>query len=251
MNIQCQISNAKYPIILMAILFILFFWIPNTHAQTATSSASQQTATQSSTLLQKINEIKNQIASKAAEIKQEITQKIQNKAYIGKISDLSTSSISLLVRDETKTITVNEYTGFQIKKGKTIKNLKKDDYIATLGDVDDKGMLIAKKIVKLDAPPATQSSIIWGITDSVSSTSATFKSRDNQTLKIVTNSNTVIKLSGKDAKLNQIGKDRSIVVVGRKSNDSIIAQFIYIVPNAGDILSNRSTSPSATSKGKP
>lgn len=229
-------------------LFLLLCVPQNSFAQTATVSASPQTATQSSTLLQKINEIKNQIASKAAEIKQEVTQKIQNKAYIGKISDISGNNISLVVRDETKTINTNEYTAFQLKKGKSLKDLKKDDYIASLGDVDDKGALTAKKIIRFDTPPATPSSIVWGILDQTSSTSASIKTRDNQTLKLLTNSNTVINLSGREIKLNQITSDRKIVVVGRKNQDSINASFVYVVPNAGDILNTKSASPSASAK---
>src|SRR5260221_5990856 len=111
-------------------------------------------STPSANLIQKLNALKQQIASKAAQIKLEVDKRMVNRVLIGQVSTAQDKSFTLTTKDGDKTILTNEYTVFSGRSGKkaiaSTKDLTKDDFVISLGDIDDKGQMLSKKVIKQD-----------------------------------------------------------------------------------------------------
>ena len=153
------------------LLVLLFLLLPSP------SYASE--ATPSSDIKSKLEELKREVASRAAKLKTEVTKKLTNKAYVGSLKSISSSSLTLASEAGPKLVTINQDTVYESKithpsyGGKTKtkfsqKTLSEEDYLATLGDVDETGVLTAKKIVLLPAsrgertPNTEPKTYIWG-----------------------------------------------------------------------------------------
>ena len=121
----------------------------------------------------KLEELKREIASKAAVLKQEVNKQLTNKAYIGKIKTKSSSAITLASKNGPRIVNINQDTEFesQLKAKKySQKLISEEDFIVSLGDVDENQVLTAKKFILLN--PMSQTLIpktyLWGQIVSVS-----------------------------------------------------------------------------------
>lgn len=172
----------------------------------------------------KLEELKKGIASKAAKLKNEIRQKLINKAYAGKIENTTETSATLLTKSGAKIITINQDTIFEskIKTKKKFTKLLAGDYIATLGDIDDTGVLTAKKVILLPSPPNKEKIYLWGQVSSHSGSLLTIRDRD---LKSITISLSKTEIPP-ELKLN-----KSVIVTAYQTQEEIIeANFIFIIP---------------------
>jgi len=100
-------------------------------------------ASPSSEIKSKLEELKKGIASKAAKLKREVAQKLTNKSYVGTVENKTNNSLTVITKNGAKIVTINQDT----VSPKTL-NLK--NYVAALGDIDDTGVLTAKKIIALE-----------------------------------------------------------------------------------------------------
>lgn len=227
----------------------------------STLSASVLSATTSPSLKQKLEELKKEVASKAAIMKLETKQKLENKVFVGTVSSNDGQTIILSTRNGLKTVNIDEYTNFQskiktVKKTALIaKNIAEGDYVATLGDVDDKGILVAKKVVKLEKIATDGAKLVLGKIESVSSPTLTLKLPTNNTLlKVITSPTTYFFIGQTEASIQDAKTDKLLIAKGEQLRDgSIKARFVYFYPTgtvkAVKIASPSSaTSPSATSK---
>lgn len=228
----------------------------------STLSASVLSATTSPSLKQKLEELKKEVASKAAIMKLETKQKLENKVFVGTVSSNDGQTIILSTRNGLKTVNIDEYTNFQskiktVKKTALIaKNIAEGDYVATLGDVDDKGILVAKKVVKLEKIATDGAKLVLGKIESVSSPTLTLKLPTNNTLlKVITSPTTYFFIGQtEEASIQDAKTDKLLIAKGEQLRDgSIKARFVYFYPTgtvkAVKIASPSSaTSPSATSK---
>ena len=147
-------------------LSLLFLPDKISYAANATQSAIQTEAS-SSGISSKLDDLKKEIASKAANLKMDVDKKTQNKAFFGKITSMSTDTITVVSLQTdlsvtstssslSKTIKLSEYTLYQnktsqkSKKVLTAEGLQSGDTIVGLGDIDEKGLMNAKKIIKVD-----------------------------------------------------------------------------------------------------
>lgn len=221
-----------------------------------------EAATKSAALTEKINALKAEVASKAAALKAEVNKKLENKAYVGIISQLESGKIIITTFTGDKNVITNEYTSFQdttsaAKKTKPkleSKDLKTGDYIASLGDVDDKESLIAKRIVKVKKPsvlPAT----FWGQINSVSNSTITIQSRDGNKISISTTPQTLFSLGREEASINDVKVNKFLSGVSTQIKDNKTeAKYIYLIPSSGYFkpdkmkVSTASASPSAKLK---
>lgn len=234
-------------------IFVFLYLIPSTlyhtFAADSTPSANQLHQSDSEARVQSTLEIlKTQIASRAAQIKQEINKKLQNKAYAGIVKNKSTKSITIATKSGVKIININQDSVFEnrlAKKSKplTFKDLKEEDYIAGLGDIDDLEALTAKKIILLPNSPA-QKTVYWGQVISVNETLVTIKderssssSKDSQTKTISTKS---------PLKIND-----QIIGTGTLKNDILESSFVYIYPQGKALKPKKIASPSASVKPTP
>jgi len=199
----------------------------------------------------KLDELKAEIASKASKLKQEINRKLQNKVYTGIIKSKSSSSITLAYKEGTRLVSINQDTIFEDdnppKKGAKkvtpgINTLKEEVNIAALGDVDDTGVLHAKRIVILEPPiPNPQPpTYLWGQIVSESDDLITVKTKDGKNAAV----------SVVDIK-NKYKPDDFVIITGTAGKNEILeASFLYVIPK-GATLKFKEATPSATPKVTP
>src|SRR3989344_6817941 len=209
-------------------------------------------ATPTADIKSKLDQLKAEIASKAAKIKEDISQKLQNRVYLGTISSISTLSLDLVTKDGSKKITLNEDTAFENlnPKAKALNfgGLKKDASIAALGDIDDMGSLVAKKIVLIPLSLASQKSRLWGQVTTVSSGSLVISSKDGSNLAVSVDKNTTIQQADNEIVFKDIKTQDRVIISGTPNkNGAILASLIYLIPNS----STPSPTPSNSVKSSP
>lgn len=128
------------------------------------AKAVEPLATSSGTLLT----LQEQAASKAAELKKELNEKLQNKAYMGEltqIDNLTESDIQLILQTNQgeQKLLINQFTILKDSQGKSIplKNLQSGIFLIALGDLDADKRLIAKSLV-ITSPPKKEKQIWKG-----------------------------------------------------------------------------------------
>lgn len=198
------------------ILIGLLFLYPIPHILYPTSAAE---STPSADVQSKLKALQIEIASKAAKLKTEISKKLQNKAYIGTVKSKTASTITLASRSATKLININQDTVYGSSTTKKII-IKDEDSIAALGDVDENGVLTARKIVILPSSSIRlPTSILWGQVISVSDELATIQ---DKSLK-----NVAVSLT----KISSPKPGQYVILVGQKGkNDILAADFLYVIP---------------------
>lgn len=230
-------------------------------SKTATISATVLSAKKEATptsVLDKLSELKKEIASKAAKLKEEVNKKMENKALVGQVLEITESRINLKTKTSTKFININEFTNYQdgpqtTKTSKiAFKDIEKDDLVAALGDVDDKEVLNAKKIVKLDKTiyEISKKKFYWGQVQSITGNIINLKTRENPEVKLVTSNNTSYQMGNDEATLATIKPNRFIISLGStNSKNQNISEFIYILTNGGILKPDLKTaSPSTSAK---
>lgn len=206
-------------------------------------------STPSAGIKSKLEELKKEIASKAAQIKKEVDKKLRNKAYAGKIKTISETSLTLAASSGPKIVSINQDTEYESK----IKSKKKfsqktlslgdkptsgEDFIAALGDIDETGVLTAKKIILLNPIPQTLNpkSYLWGQVIAISDKLVTIKNRGNK--------NVAVSFPDQKVKLNDF-----VILTGiMGKNDIFEAEFAYIIPQGGFIKPKKVATPSAKVK---
>lgn len=211
------------------IVFIFTFYIVHcTFAQPVIAAD----ATPSSDVKTKLEELKREIASKAAKLKQEVNRKLTNKAYVGKLKSKSLSSLTLSTRSGPKIVSLNQDT--LLPK----KSIAEEDYIASLGDVDETGVLIAKKVIALPQPTDKPKAYLWGQVVSISDRLITLKDKDLKNVAVSQPSSSNVKLNDVVILTGSIGK-----------NDIFKTVFVYVIPQGGIIKpATKSATPSGKNK---
>ncbi len=218
-------------------------------------------STPSASIKTKLEELKKEIASKAAKLKQEVNQKLQNKAFVGFVKSKSEKTITIASSNGAKIISVNLDTTYETKSKKvkySLKSLSEEDYIAALGDVDETGSLVAKKIVLLPDPGKDSKAITWGQVVSVSDSivirtpslqAPLIKTRTDKNITVTINPNTEFKKGEQDLNFSEVKLNDFVIVVGNTDNPSVLKSvFIYVIPQGGFIKSKKVATPSATPK---
>lgn len=156
-------------------------------------------------------------------------------------------------------ILTNEYTIYQNssslkKKTITLKDISSGDSVVSLGDVDDKGNLTAKKIIKIDPVASPSAQFIAGQVSAVNGSSFTVKTAKNESVTVTTSGDTNIFLGSEEGSLSDIKSTRNIVAKGKYTEDqtTLSAIFVYIVPVYKNMKpeSKKESTPSTGSTGK-
>lgn len=206
------------------LIFTIIFIAPPVFATESSSSANM-----SAELKVKLDEMKKEIASKAAKLKQEVNLKLQNKAFIGTLKSKTDTSLVLDSDTGTKNVTINQDTAYK----SPLKKLVAGDYIACLGDVDDNGVLTAKKII-LQSPPKASSTFLWGQIISIADKLITIQTRDLRKIAVA------------PASLKDLNIRDFIILTGILNKNNIFqADFIHIIPQGGIIKPKKVATPSA------
>lgn len=210
---------------ILVIIIIINIMVSSAYATNSIPSADPNTI--GTDIKTKLKELQKEIASKAAKLKQEISNKLTDKAYVGKVQTKGAFSITLASNGGPKIVSLNQDTILPKKK------IAQEDYLAALGDVDETGVLTAKKVVLL--PPATeQKTFLWGQIISVSEKLATLKDKDFKNVAVS------LSISSK-VRLNDF-----VILTGRKGkNDIFESEFVYVIPQGGIIKPKKVATPSA------
>ncbi len=208
------IYNLQFTII----AFIFTFYILHfTFTQVVTAADS----TPSADIRNKLEELKRDIASKAAKLKEAISQKLTNKAYVGTVENKTATEITLVTKTGAKIVTINQDTVFESKVKKqtrSSKTLSLKDYVAALGDIDDTGVLTAKKIILLPSP-GEQKNYLWGEIVSVSDNRVNLADKNLKKHEV---------LLKKDLKLKL--KDIVMLTGNLNKNEIFEAGFVFVIP---------------------
>ena len=198
-------------------------------------------STPSAEIKAKLEELKREIASKAAKIKQEVNRKLQNKAYVGKVKSKTANSLTLISRNAPKTVSVNQDTVFENKiKSKqkfSPSTISEEYYIAGLGDVDETGVLTAKKVILLPTPTSESKTFLWGQIIAISDDNlVTLKDKNSKSVAA-----TLPNSKG------QVGN--FVILTGLMGkNDIFEAKFVYVIPQSGILKPKKIATPSAHPK---
>lgn len=233
-------------------------------------SANAQDSSPSADIKEKLKALQEEIASRAAAMKNEVSKKLLNKAYIGQITVKDNSSLSVSLKLKTVSINLNEFTEYIIKsKSLTgsagLKNLATSDSIAALGDVDDNGVLTAKRIIKL-SKPLTPKKVVYGVLTSVTKDSASLKTEQNDQFLIMFDKNTDFQLGKSESSLTSVQANKWIIAVTEavpastadtkistisatpnNQPQTYLAKFVYIFPT-GIVVKPKTSTPSAIKK---
>lgn len=183
-------------------------------------------STPSADIRAKLEQLKKEIASKAAVLKAEVNRKLQDKAYVGTIEGKNQNSVTLTTRNKAKTVSINQDTVFESKiktrKNLNLKTLSTKDYIAALGDVDEEGVLTAKKIILLPTKNSKLKTYLWGQAISISDKLMTLKDGKLHSHAV----SLILVKNSPSLKRN----DFMIVVGTEKENEIVEASFIHVLP---------------------
>ena len=195
-----------------------------------TSSLSLNT----NSITQKVNEITQEIASKAATLKSQVTQSIQNKLAVGKITSLNNQQLTLQTDTGIITVAVNTYTIYQTdpasgKQAISLNNLAIGDTVATLGDLDETGVLSAKRVVTLSdqSNQSQKPHYIWGTIQATSEASLKLNDKDNKSIELNIDKNTTFQTGNTQIALPDLKVGFTILALKPKES-SAAATFIYL-----------------------
>ncbi len=248
---------------MIVILLVLFTF----HFSLFTSKAFALESTPSGGIAKKLEALKQEIASKAASLKKEIVGKLQNKAFVGVVKTKGDNSITLATKEGTKVVSTSQDTVFEDNSGKkqtgkkvvlSKETLQTEDTVAALGDVDDTGVLVARKIVLLPATPAKQKTILWGQISSMSDKTLTVRDKDSKSIAVSVTKDTELQKKGKEIAVKDLQDGNYVIVTGVLSDQdstgkvgALEASFVYLLETANGPKPKESTSsasPSATVK---
>lgn len=188
-------------------------------------------STPSADIQSKLKALQTEIASRAAKLTAEVNKKLQNRSYVGVIKTKSDTSLALTARTSQRSVILNEYTEYVAQgRSPSLKSFSQGDYVAALGDVDENGVLTAKRMIKLKTD-GLDKRIVWGRVVSLESQVINIQSKDEKSFKIKTNADTIFKFGKVSASFNDLKEGKAIIVVGFKNEDgSISARLVYILP---------------------
>jgi Domain of unknown function (DUF5666) len=202
-------KNLKYIILFLLIASFAFFIV---HLPLA---LAQTPATDSSSGLR--DSVRQKVAEELAQIKQAVSK----KAYLGSITAKADAALTLTnYANLTRSVVVSTDATIKLKNGRegTLADLKVNDYLLVLGDVDSAGTMTAKRILVVNVPPADKRVVVYGIITKTTSSSITVTTPKNENLTIKMTSAT--KYTGK-TKLTGLKADDRVLVI-TSSNTALI-----------------------------
>ena len=133
-----------------------FVIIPLIFALTITTVRAQEASTTGT--------IRDAVKAKVTEELAQIKKAVAKRAYVGKVATKTDATITLTnLKNATRTITVTADTTIKLASGGegTPADIKVDNHIIAMGDVDSSGVMTAKRIVITPAIPAEKRKAIF------------------------------------------------------------------------------------------
>ncbi len=238
-NSSSKVTNIIRFILVFALVFLV-------HTTSYISPALAEESSPSAEIKTKLEALKKEIASRAAQLKNEISSKLQNKAFIGTIKTKSESSFTVATLLGPKIIGFNEDTVFSVSdpaelKAKKIKrasleSLEEEDYIAALGDVDDTGVLTARKIIFIPSNQPELKQVLWGQIAAISDKLITVKDKSQNNVSISISGNTTLKNADEEIDISKLLSGDTVLISGYQNDQEVIqATYIYVLDRGASI----------------
>lgn len=230
------------PLILIVVA-IMTFVLP-TYADDASQSGSIQ---------DKLKALEAEIASRASQLKLAVDKKLENKMFAGTVIAKTDSQLTISPEypdpdnPQNEVVLVNSFTDYSTSSKKLSQTVGNGDFIIALGDVDDKGNLAAKKVIKSTPPDDPTFQSASGKVVSIDGLTITVDGKDKPE-KITTSWNTNFYSGSDEIALSNIKTDRFVVAIGEKTDDDIKARFVYLMPEEQIPTPKPSASSSASPK---
>lgn len=238
--------NAKFLLVIAFYSLLFALCSPNL-------ASAQEEASPSSSIKEKVEALKKEVASKAAQLKTEVNKDLKNKAYVGTVTSINSNQITLLTLSGQKIVKVNEYTNYKDetstrKQKLDLKNLKEDDFIAALGDVDDNKVLTAKRVVISKKVEEPKEAYFWGQVREIQGNNVIIKAKDGAQINVTTLASTLFQLGNEEATLQDVKVNKHLAGIGTSIKDGKTqARFLYLIPSIGYVKPDKKvSSPSAT-----
>lgn len=204
-------------------------------------------STPSADIASKLKEFQKEAASKAAQLKDLISKKLQNKAFVGTIESQSGNSLTLAAKSGPRIVSLNQDTLFESKvkqKEKfSFKSINTGDYVAALGDIDETGVLTARKVILLRSKTNEVSlttknyqlkTYLWGQVISISDELITLRDKTFKNWAATLPESPKVKLN-----------DYVILTGNLDKNNIVDTGFVYVIPQGGVIKPKKLATPSA------
>lgn len=206
------IHNSKF--IIPVILFTLSVSIVSAQSPTPTGTSVR-------------DNIKEQVTQELNQIKQAVSK----KAFLGTIATKTDTGITLTSHlGQTKTVIVTTDTTVRLSGGKegTSADLKTNDYILVMGNVDGAGVMTAVRLLIVPKPAAENRKTIFGKVTKSTTASLTIQTPDSKDWTIKLSS--TVKFNDKN-KSTDIKVGSQVIVLGTSTTDlNLTAKFIHLFP---------------------
>lgn len=241
-------------------LFALNF-APPILAQTASPSPTPKaspTSTASATPASNGKSIRDNLRERV----EEKLNKLSNKprAFVGKITQISNSSLILQTKENTKQVKISEDTTIIQVSAKGQKTINESDlavgeYVVAMGIIENKDTLSATRILTMTENPLRARQPVYGVVQSTDKGTFTVKHpKKDETWTVKTSSSTrvTVKADGKIEKtsVDAVAVEDRIIAVGepvKNTTNTITAKLLHVIPGAAHGLL-KSPTPSASPK---
>ncbi len=210
---------------LLLIFSLLVFNAWPAGAQSPASPSSQQ--------------IRDAVQKKVQESLANIKQAVARKAFVGNISSKTeTEFVLTTLKNQTRTVTVTGETVIKLLNGKegTLADLKTNDFVLSIGDVDSQNKMAGKRILVLKQPDADNREVMFATVTKISSSSLTVENAAKETWTIKLSSTTAVTNIVSDkvtkARTTDLKVGDKVVLVGTNSStqNTLTGRAIHILP---------------------
>lgn len=199
-----------------------------------TVSAQSPTASQSGEQIR--DAVQKQVAQQLANIKQNVAK----KGFVGNITSKTDVDLVLTnLKNQTRNITITGDTTIKLLSGKegTITDLKTNDFVIVMGQVDSQNKMTAKRLLVVKPGETDKRQAAWATVTKSSTTSLTVEDGQKQiwTLKVSSATSVTTVSGGKvtKSKLADVVAGTKIVMIGTPTTaaNTLTVTDLHIVSN--------------------
>lgn len=244
-------SSAKYILLSLVLLF------SSVNLASAVSVSTQNTPTPTDVPAKNVEQIREQVKEKVREKLDEVKQG-QKRSYVGKITTISATAITLSTPNGERQAMLSEDTVYVGSAKNPIKfeSIKIGDYIIVLGYFDESGALQAKRVILMSKPKPETRKVVFGEISDISPEEKLLvlkKRKNDQIMTIEVGNSTVVTkkvdTSVEKVKFTDIGINDWIVAIGQVSSSDqtiLTAKTIHVIPGLSNGKSKTTITPTVT-----
>jgi co-chaperonin GroES (HSP10) len=198
-----------------------------------TGAKAQTPATQSA------QQIRDAVQKKVQEQLANIKQAVSKKGFVGNITSKTDAGFVLTnLKNQSRTVNVAADGTIKLLNGKegTLSDLKTNDFVLAMGDVDSQNKMTAKRLLVLKASEPDKRNAEFGTVTKTSTSTITIENLKKETWTLKTSSTTAVTTvtSGKvaKAKLADVTTGDKIVIVGTPATgqNTLTTLTVHILP---------------------